>query len=228
MLMGVHVRHSRVIAMSDEFTPALRGQVAPFPRTGATSSAPGASSIDEADRALAQALVAGDRAAFRALVERESPRIYRTCYRVLGRAEDAEEATQETFVLAFRGLGTFRGDGNPAAWLSRIAVREAWRKSAERSRRQAATAVLDAAAYGLPHDALDPMAVAMLGEERDYLRAAVRQLPDLYRQVVTLRFFAELSVLEVAAATGRPEGTVKAQLHRGLKRLRESLDEGAR
>jgi RNA polymerase sigma-70 factor (ECF subfamily) len=161
-------------------------------------------------------------------VERESPRIYRTCYRVLGRAEDAEEATQETFVLAFRGLGTFRGDGNPAAWLSRIAVREAWRKSAERSRRQAATAVLDAAAYGLPHDALDPMAVAMLGEERDYLRAAVRQLPDLYRQVVTLRFFAELSVLEVAAATGRPEGTVKAQLHRGLKRLREILEEGAR
>lgn len=191
----------------------------------ATSEAPVASSIDEADRALAQALVMGDEAAFRFLVERETPRIFRTCFRVLGRAEEAEEATQEAFVLAYRALGAYRGDGHPAAWLTRIAIREAWRRSADRSRRRQLTTQLDAAAMVISHGGRDPLAEAMHGEEREHVRAAVGRLPELYRQVVALRFFAELSILEIAAATGRPEGTVKAQLHRGLKRLREILEE---
>jgi RNA polymerase sigma-70 factor (ECF subfamily) len=65
-------------------------------------------------------------------------------------------------------------------------------------------------------------------EEQEHVRAAVGRLPELYRQVVTMRFFAEFSILEIAAATGRPEGTVKAQLHRGLERLRWILGEEPR
>ena len=210
--------------MSDELTRAFERTPVPLTQPGATSAVPGASSVDEADRALARALVAGDRAAFRVLVERETPRIFRTCYRVLGRVEDAEEATQETFVLAFRALGSYRGDGHPAAWLTRIATREAWRRSSERSRRRAGMTTLDGAALAIPHGARDPMAEAMHLEEREHVRAAVAQLPELYRQVVTMRFFAELSIREIAAATGRPTGTVKAQLHRGLKRLREIME----
>jgi RNA polymerase sigma-70 factor (ECF subfamily) len=169
--------------------------------------------------------VAGDLAAFQFLIERETPRIFRTCYRVLGRVEDAEEATQETFVLAYRALGAYRGDGHPAAWLTRIAIREAWRMAKGRSRRRETTTALDAEAMSIPHGAPDPLAEAMHVEERERIRSAVGRLPDLYQQVVSLRFFAELSVLEIAAATGRPEGTVKAQLHRGLKRLRELIEE---
>ena len=55
------------------------------------------------------------------------------------------------------------------------------------------------------------------------MRDAVANLGEPYREVVALRFFGELSLLDIAAATGRPEGTVKAQLHRGLERLRRSL-----
>ncbi len=66
----------------------------------------------------------------------------------------------------------------------------------------------------------------MHAEERAHVRAAVQQLPELYRHVVSLRYFGELSILEIAETTGRPEGTVKAQLHRGLKRLREILEDG--
>jgi RNA polymerase sigma-70 factor, ECF subfamily len=195
-----------------------------FSPADATFEAPVASSIGETDRALAQALVAGDEAAFRFLVERETPRIFRACLRVLGRVEDAEEATQEAFVLAYRALGAYRGDGHPAAWLTRIAVREAWRRSADRSRRRALTCELDNAALVTPHGGRDPLAEALHGEEQERVRAAVGRLPELYRQVVALRFFAELSLLEIASATGRPEGTVKAQLHRGLKRLRDILE----
>ena len=213
--------------MSDDARSAISRDPAAFSRFGATSGGVGASSTEESEFDLTRALAAGDLAAFQILVERETPRIFRTCYRVLGRIEDAEEATQETFVLAYRYLGAFRGDGHPAAWLTQIAVREAWRMAASRRRRRNATSELDADSLSIPHDARDPLGEAMHGEERDRVRTAVQQLPDIYRQVVSLRFFAEFSILEIAEATDRPEGTVKAQLHRGLKRLREILAEAS-
>ena len=211
-------------AMTDRSAHLPARHPAAISSSDATSWAPGASSIEEADRAFAMALAAGDRDAFQVLVDRETPRVFRACYRVLGRIEDAEEATQETFVLAYRALGAFRGDGHPAAWLSRIAVREAWRRSADRSRRDKLTADLDPADVAIPHHARDPMSEALHMEERENVRAAVERLPELYRHVVALRYFAELSIHEIAEATGRPEGTVKAQLHRGLRRLREILE----
>jgi len=82
------------------------------------------------DAALAVALTAGDEDAFRALVELETSSVFRTCYRILGSIEDAEDATQETFVLAHRNLATYRGEGRPGAWLIRIATRHSWRRAA--------------------------------------------------------------------------------------------------
>ena len=65
----------------------------------------------------------------------------------------------------------------------------------------------------------------MLRSERDaQLRAAVAALDEPYREVVALRFFAERSLAEIAVATDRPLGTVKTHLHRGLARLRTSLE----
>lgn len=183
------------------------------------------SSIDVDDDALSRALVAGDGQAFRLLVERETPRVFRTCYRILGRVDEAEDTTQETFVLAYRALGTFRGDGHPAAWLTRIAMREAWRRAATRSRERSTTAQLDPSAEWLASEAPGPAAAAIRADEREQVRLAVADLPEPYREVVSLRFFADLSLLEICEATGRPLGTVKAQLHRGLKRLREHLAE---
>lgn len=167
--------------------------------------------------------MAGDGQAFRVLIERETAGVFRTCYRILGRTDEAEDATQETFVLAYRGLGTFRGDGHPAAWLRRIAIREAWRRAASHSRQRSMTAQLDVSAEWIANDVPCPAAAAIESEEREQVRLAVAGLPEPYREVVTLRFFGDLSLLEICAATGRPEGTVKAQLHRGLKRLRANL-----
>lgn len=194
----------------------------------ATSPDSSPSTIDVDDDALSRALVAGDGQAFRLLVERETPRVFRACYRILGRVDEAEDATQETFVLAYRGLGTFRGDGHPAAWLTRIATREAWRRAAERSRQRSMTAQLDEAAEWLPSHEPGPAAATLEADEREEVRLAVAGLPEPYREVITLRFFGELSLLEIAAATGRPEGTIKAQVHRGLERLRRALGPEAR
>ena len=66
----------------------------------------------------------------------------------------------------------------------------------------------------------------MRAERATEIRTAVTSLPEPYRETVALRFFAEASLDEIARQTGRPLGTVKTHLHRGLARLRASLDEG--
>jgi RNA polymerase sigma-70 factor (ECF subfamily) len=183
------------------------------------------STIDSEDLHLSAALVAGNREAFRLLVEQETPRIFRTCYRILGRVDEAEEATQETFVLAYRGLHTYRGDGPPGAWVARIATRESWRRAASGARLRAVTTPLDPTAFDAPDGNRGPLDEAIDSEERERVRLAVERLGDPYREAVTLRFFGELSIAEIASLLGRPEGTVKAQLHRGLTRLRDLLQE---
>jgi RNA polymerase sigma-70 factor (ECF subfamily) len=69
----------------------------------------------------------------------------------------------------------------------------------------------------------DPLAEALAAEQREQVRRAVLALPEPYREVIALRFFSELSLLDIAVVTGRPEGTVKSQLHRGLERMRNGL-----
>ncbi len=176
------------------------------------------------DLALAAALAAGDEEAFRNLVELETPGVFRTCYRILGKIEDAEDATQETFVLAHRSLASYRGDGRPGAWLIRIATRHCWRRAAT-ARRQAGLATpLDDVLMATIQGGADPARDALEAERRAGLRSAVAALPEPYREVIALRFFGELSLADICVATNRPMGTVKAQLHRGLGRLRQSID----
>lgn len=172
------------------------------------------------DRALIDALRAGDRDAFARLVEREAAVVYRTCLRILGRPHDAEDVTQESFMAAFRAIGGYRGEGSPRAWLLRIAQRQAYRRLEQRR----PLADLDQVGEErLADRSEDPTRVVTARESRDEIRHAVAALPEPYREVVTLRFFSDLSLFEVAEATGRPLGTVKTHLRRGLERLRPSF-----
>lgn len=194
----------------------------------ATNPTAAPSSLTEDEVVLSRALVTGDERAFDVLMERESTRVFRACYRVLGRIDEAEEATQEAFVLAYRALGTFRGDGHPAAWLMRIATREAWRRSAARSRRQSLSTRLDDGVLSIPSQRLDPSEEVMRAQDQERVRRAISRLPEPYREVITLRYFGDLSLGEIGVATRRPLGTVKAQVHRGLDRLRALIEEDGR
>ena len=173
------------------------------------------------DRALVEATLAGDRQAFGAFVERETRTVYRACLRILGRPHDAEDVTQESFVAAYRAIGSYRGDGPLRGWLLRIATRQAFRRLASRR----PTADVDTLPEPFLADSrTDPTRLAVASEVRSELRDAVGALPEPYREVVALRFFAELSLAEVAEATGRPINTVKTHLRRGLERLRPLID----
>jgi len=169
------------------------------------------------DRALIDAVRAGDRHAFGVLVDQETAVIYRACLRILGRPHDAEDVTQESFLIAFRSIGGFRGEGSIRGWLLRIATRQSFRRLGQRR----PTADLEAVGEPLLADSrTDPTRVVVANEGRREIRAAVARLPEPYREVVALRFFGELSLAETAEATGRPLNTVKTHLRRGLERLR--------
>jgi len=167
------------------------------------------------DRALVDAVLGGDREMFRILVEREQGAVYRACLRILGRPHDAEDVAQESFVMAYRSLGTYRGEGPLGGWLLRIATRQAYRRLGQR--RDTSQLDLDLP-LGAPGS--DPLAMTLAGERERAVRLAVAALGEPYREVVALRFFAEMSLDEIAASTRRPVNTVKTHLRRGLERLR--------
>jgi len=175
------------------------------------------------DRALVDAVLAGDRDLFRVLVDREQVTVYRTCLRILGRPHDAEDVAQESFVMAYRSLGTYRGEGPLGGWLQRIATRQAYRRLGQRRE----TAELQPeSGLGAPNS--DPLAITLAGERQRAVRLAVAALPEPYREVVALRFFGEMSLEEIAATTRRPLNTVKTHLRRGLERMRPLVSrEGA-
>lgn len=178
----------------------------------------------DGDRALVDAVLAGNSEAFRALVDRESSTVLSVCRRILSDPTEAEDAAQDAFLTAYRKLGSYRSDGPLGGWLMRIAIREAHRHG----RRHPATAPLDplidesvemAASESVP----DPATVLEAHEHEYALRAAVDDLPNHFRDAVRLRYFEDRSYEEIARATGRTEATVRAHVHRGLLRLRKRL-----
>jgi RNA polymerase sigma-70 factor, ECF subfamily len=174
------------------------------------------------DRQVVDAVLAGDRDAFRLLVERESTTVIAACRRVVGSPAEAEDAAQEAFTRAYLALATFRGDGPFGAWIRRIAMRTA----VERLGHARVAVSLDDERFHEGVDGragADPEIQVLDAEERAGLIDAVQHLPSDQREAVMLRFFGERSVEEIARLTDRPVGTVKSRLSRGVASLRDQL-----
>jgi RNA polymerase sigma-70 factor (ECF subfamily) len=184
------------------------------------------------DVRVVRAVLDGDRDAFRILVDRESSAVVRACFRVLGDLQAAEDVAQGAFVSAYRALATWRGEGPIGAWVARIAVRLAVRQLAKRRavtwvRAAAPDGTIDETVANLPATAAgQPENAALRSERLHATRRAVADLDEPYRETVALRFFGERSLEEIAEITGRPLGTVKTHLRRGLLRLRDRLEPG--
>jgi RNA polymerase sigma-70 factor (ECF subfamily) len=202
--------------------PHIRGRVTPPSPLSSPIIHPEV--IDE--RAAVDAVLAGDRDAFRILVEHESAAVIRACDRILGDLHEAEDAAQEAFVTAFRSLASWRRDGPFGAWLTRIAVRIALRRAQRRRDVTWIDPSDPSSGIDLP-GGLDPAVTSLRAERAAGIQSAVSRLDEPYREVIALRFFGELSLDEIAAQTGRPLGTVKTHLRRGLLRLRSAVDGGS-
>jgi RNA polymerase sigma-70 factor (ECF subfamily) len=216
-------------------------EIGPATRSHLIFGAPTSTGPDDprGERAIVDAVLAGDRDAFRQLVDREAASVVRACHRILGDLHEAEDAAQEAFVTAYRSLASWRGEGPFGAWLTRIAVRIALRQAGRRrtvawldpagsadgtTTDEASAAMQTASLSAAPRT--DPSLLLARAERAADVRAAVAALPEPYREVVTLRFFGELSLEEIARQTERPLGTIKTHLHRGLLRLRGTVEPG--
>ena len=168
------------------------------------------------DEALVRRAQRGDRMAFERLVDRHQHRLFTLAARSLGSRQDAEDAVQEAFLRAWRGLGGFRGGSLFSTWLYRICLNAAHDTRARRG------AEPSEVAETVP-DARDRLAERELSSE---LQAALSALDESHRVTVILHDVLGCSYAEVAEATDVAEGTVKSRLFRARRELAQLLDAG--
>jgi RNA polymerase sigma-70 factor, ECF subfamily len=155
---------------------------------------------------------------FERMVHEHQDRVFALSLALTGNRHDAEEVAQDTFLRAYRALVTYDPDRirelKQKAWLHRIAL------NVVRNRARGVRPRLVELNGSEPDHALGTEDGALLKLELDALAVRVAGLPPRYREAVVLRHVQELSYQEAADALGQPVGTVKANVHRGLKLLR--------
>ena len=178
------------------------------------------------DEIIVERALTGDAEAFGEIVRRWERRIFALTYGMLGREEDARDATQETFLAAFRNLRGFRGEAKVSSWLHRIAVNQCISRQ-RRSKIRSEAALDDEeekhASSFVTSVSYSPARVAEGRQETLAVRRAINSLPVELRQVVVMKEFEELTFREIADALDLPLSTVKSRLYTALKQLQMRL-----
>ena len=162
----------------------------------------------------------GDEQAFAQLVEVFQVPVYNLCYRMLGEPTEAEDAAQEAFLKAYRGLHHYDPDRRFGSWCLSVAAHEC----IDRLRRRRAPMVeLDGLEAELDHPdaAPGPESVVMRRELEERLALLLDELNPLDRAVVTLKYWYEMPLEEIAANLGLTTSAVKSRLHRSRRELAE-------
>ena len=178
------------------------------------------------DENIVERALTGDADAFGELVRRWERRIFALAYGMLGREEDARDATQETFIAAFRNLRGFRGEAKVSSWLHRIAVNQCITRQ-RRAKVRSESALEDeveknAGSFAAP-TTYSPAGVVERSQVTQAVRRAVNSLPVELRQVIVMKEFEELTFKEIAEALDLPLSTVKSRLYTALKQLQMRL-----
>ena len=188
----------------------------------------------DTDAALADRLAKDLEASFGDLVDQHRDRLYTIALRLLGDRRDAEEVAQDALVRAFRAMQGYGHDRIATLrlrpWLASITVNLARNRRRRADDRQPPSQLdpMIHAGFDLAHDpGAGPEHQARRRETQRELAIALLRLTPSTRAAIVLRHVDGLSVAETAEALGRPEGTIKAQVHRGLRELRVALEADA-
>ncbi len=183
------------------------------------------------DPELAKRVANGDHEAFALLMRRYNQPLFRAARSVLKDDAEAEDALQDAYMLAYRGMGKYRGDAKLSTWLMRIVVNEAIQRVRKRNRRaevirldgesETDTAATEASINQATPE--QPEQGALRVESRRLLEKKIDALPDAFRTVFVLRALEDMSVEEVAHALNIPEATVRSRFFRARGLLREAL-----
>jgi len=175
-------------------------------------------------------IVAGEKEAFHELIRPYERMVYLTLFSIVKNEMEAEDAAQETVINAYRHLASFRSEAKFSTWLTTIAINEG-RKKLRKSKGASEDSIEEQAESHegdyTPAPLTDwreiPLEALERKELREALRVAVAELPDIYRQVFTLRDLEELNIEETAQALGINPGAVKVRLHRARMMLQKRL-----
>ena len=174
----------------------------------------------EPDQKLVERVWAGEREAFARLIDRYKTRVLHTAFRMLRNREDAEEAAQDTFVRAYRGLAKFRAEASFSTWIYKICYHVCLsyleRKKLPRAQIEPEE-LLSLPDWATPETTLETQAQGKAVE------AVLDGLPQHFRTVLILYHAQQLSYQEISEVMELPVNTVKTHLHRGRALLRERI-----
>lgn len=173
-----------------------------------------------AEKLLIKNLKNGKEEAYRQIVEEYGNKLLRTCYLILKDRGEAEDVVQETFIRVFKNIGSFKESSGIYTWIYTIALN----LSRDILRKKRDMLVLEDEWVGN----IDVESEIEKEIDRELLRKELFEINSLYREVLVLFYFEELSIKEISNLLNEKEGTIKSKLSRGRSILKESLLKGGR
>lgn len=184
--------------------------------------------MEENDSAVVAQVLAGDRDAFRVVVERHSQSLFRLAYRMTGNEQDAEDVVQETFLRAYRRLNKFESRSSFSTWLYRIAVNcslDQSRKRRQQDDRQVSpNPELPDPMLALPSTDPSSERLAISAEVRRKVEATLNELTEKEKAAFVLRHYEGMSIEEVGRAMGLRANAAKNNIFRAVQKLRRALE----
>ncbi len=174
------------------------------------------------DQPLIDAILAGDTRSFGVLVERYKDLVFTLALRMVKHREEAEEVSQDTFIKVFKSLNKFKGDSKFSTWIYKVTYYTCLDRLKKNKREQQVVAIDEYTEHQVKtiDDALD----AMENEERKQaIQNCLQQLPSNDSALLTLYYFEELSLEEIAKVVGLTANNVKVKLFRSRKKLTSIL-----
>lgn len=185
--------------------------------------------METSEKEAIRRVLAGDRDAYRVLMDRHYPAVFRIAFRITGNEADAEEAAQESFLRAYNKLPEFRQDAAFGTWVTRIAMNTAMNLIERRNRDLShyAPRIGDEIAEGevqVASHRAGPERALLDMEAANLRRAAMAQLTPMERTAFTLRHMEEVGMAEIATALGVPVNSAKQAVFRAVGKLRRALE----
>jgi RNA polymerase sigma-70 factor, ECF subfamily len=174
------------------------------------------------DEEVVGRVLKGNRELYEVLVRRHTSRLYRAALSILRSGSDAEDVVQDAFVSAYQHLGQFAGRAKFSTWLTRIAVHRALEVAQGRREESLDVPEQDYKAT-LRSRAHSPEENAARREANVLLDQALARLPEIYRDVVVMRYLRESDTAETAELLNITESNVKVRLHRACSMMRRHL-----
>jgi len=174
------------------------------------------------DVLIVLAAMAGDLEAFDELVRRYRPAVLAVAHQVSGSWDDAEDATQETFLTVLKTLPTLRDPHKFGAWLYAIARHQAMKHLNHKQRWEFDELLLERWEAQVEEDTFERMEKR---ERYEQLHKALQDLPEMYRLVIWLHYFEDMPLKRIASFLGVPLTTVKWRMHEAKRLLKERMNE---